>query len=122
MVRADLPAGRWAEGRAAEFLEAGGFRILHRNFRTRFGELDLIVERDGLLVLVEVKQRSNERFSAIEETLTSAKKKKLLRAGRSAAAVYGRDRQMRFDLIALVGDPESVEIRHYTDVLNGVDL
>ena len=60
MTRKRLTLGREGERLAGEFLAARGYRILARNFRTRCGEVDLIAQRAGTLVFVEVKARSSQ--------------------------------------------------------------
>ena len=50
-----MTRGEWGEAQAAAFLAQKGARILARNYRTRFGELDLIAELGGVLLFVEVK-------------------------------------------------------------------
>ncbi len=52
--------GRWGEDLAAEFLEGKGYRIVDRNWKCRFGELDLVAEGGGFLCFVEVKLRRLE--------------------------------------------------------------
>lgn len=96
--------------------------MISKNFRTRFGEIDLIADDGGVLVLVEVKYRRDESFAPAEESLTAGKQKKLLRAGRAAAARFGRNQNIRFDFIALIGSADRPEIRHYRDVFEGADL
>ena len=114
--------GRRAEEWAAEYLESKGFRIIAKNFRTRFGEIDLIADDGGVLALVEVKYRRDESFAPAEESLTAGKQKKLLRAGRAAAVRFGRHQNIRFDFIAMIGSADKLEIRHYRDVFEGSDL
>lgn len=111
--------GRRTEDIAAAYLESKGYRVISRNFRTRFGEIDLIANHEDTLVLVEVKYRRNEDFAPAEEALTAAKQKKLWRAGRVAAARLGPGKNIRFDYLALVGSADTPEIRHYENVLLG---
>lgn len=117
-----MPAGRWAEDRAADFLTAKGLRILARNFRMKSGEIDLVASDGDTLVLVEVKHRRDEAFSTLEECLTADKRRKLLKTGRLAWQRFGPDKSVRFDYVALVGPPESPEIRHYVNVIEGPGL
>lgn len=114
--------GRWAEDQTATFLESKGFRILSRNFRTRFGEIDLVADDADTLVFVEVKYRRDESFSSAEEALTAAKRKKLHKAGRAAALRFGKNKNVRYDFVALIGSADRPEIRHYTNVMEGLDL
>src|SRR2546429_9812689 len=55
-------SGRRAEELAADFLRSQGFEILERNYRRRLGELDIIAERSGVLVIAEVRTRSSTAF------------------------------------------------------------
>ncbi len=69
--------GAWGESLTAEFLKEKGYRILARNYRCRFGEIDLIAERKGVLAFVEVKLRKNNDYGAPREFVTSAKQRKI---------------------------------------------
>ena len=51
--------GDWGEALVAEYLEARGCRIVEKEWRCRFGEIDLIAEQEGTLLFVEVKLRTN---------------------------------------------------------------
>lgn len=80
--------GRWAEEEALRFLLGKGYRLLWRNRRTPFGEVDLFMEKDGVYVVVEVKQRASARFGAPLEAITPGKVRRLLQ---SARFLLGRD-------------------------------
>ncbi len=54
--------GKWAEDVAAGYLKSNGYKILDRNFRTRFGEIDIIAFKQGTLIFVEVKYGEGGRF------------------------------------------------------------
>jgi len=69
--------GRWGENLAADFLEAKGYRILDRNWRSRNGEIDLIIQMGETIAFVEVKTRKGRDFGLPEEGLTSNKAKRL---------------------------------------------
>src|SRR3989449_3652711 len=70
-----------AEGErvASRFLEARGYRILERNYRTRRGEIDLIAEDGRILVFVEVKVRLDDRFGGPAAAITRAKQAPIAR-------------------------------------------
>jgi len=76
------PAGARAEDLCANLLRAAGLRLLERNWRCRHGEIDLIAEEDGTLVFAEVRMRSGERFGGAAESVTQAKRARLLAAAR----------------------------------------
>ena len=65
---------------AAEWLVSRGWHILGRNYRTRFGELDIIAENERFLVFFEVKTRRNARFAAACEAVTPAEQARLIAA------------------------------------------
>jgi putative endonuclease len=107
--------GKWGERRAANYLNRHGMKKICSNFKTRAGEIDLIMaEADGTVVFVEVKTRSNEDFSDAENAITSTKQHRISAAAKYFAAKYQlQDRPMRFDVIIIVKSGKSETIRHY---------
>jgi putative endonuclease len=99
--------GRVGERLALEHLERLGYRLLARNYRTRFGELDLIVCDDTTIVFVEVKAR---RTGAVATSLESVPPRKQRQVRNMAAAWLveaserPRSRDLRFDVVALTVD------------------
>ena len=75
-------AGTRAEDRCAEALRGAGLRILERNWRCRHGEIDLVAEERGVLVFVEVRMRRAFAFGGAGESVTAAKRARLLAAAR----------------------------------------
>ncbi|MEK7631409.1 MAG: YraN family protein [Patescibacteria group bacterium] len=73
--------GKRGEDLAADFLCAKGYRIIARNVRSPYGEIDLVCQERGTLVLVEVRYRASAAFGRPEETVVG---QKLLRMQRSA--------------------------------------
>ena len=76
------PAGARAEDLCAALLRRAGLRILARNWRCRHGEIDLIAEDRGMLVFAEVRMRSGPGFGGAGESVTAAKRQRLLAAAR----------------------------------------
>ncbi|MBI5631209.1 MAG: YraN family protein [Elusimicrobia bacterium] len=103
-------AGAEAEAAAARYLTGLGYEILDRNFRGRFGEIDIIAQDGEAIVFVEVRARSDCRFGAPEETVGPAKRRKIIKT----ALLYLQSRGIaddtlaRFDVIAI----ESGRINH----------
>lgn len=94
--------GRKAEQRAANWLRLRGYRLRERNLRTPWGEVDLVAEKGGVLVFVEVKARRTADRGAPLEALPPPKVRRLSRA--AAAYVASRFRvppRVRFDVVAL---------------------
>ena len=100
-------AGARAEDLCAELLRAAGLRLLERNWRCRVGEIDLIAEENGTVVFAEVRSRSGAGFGGAAESITSAKRARLLAAAR--LYLYGRpDANCRFDVFLVEGEPRQV--------------
>ena len=100
-------AGARAEDLCAELLRASGMRLLERNWRCRHGEIDLIAEEGGTVVFAEVRQRSSSGFGGAAESITSAKRDRLL----AAARLYLSRRpeaHCRFDVFLVEGEPRQV--------------
>ena len=76
MKRKELGAA--GEKLAKNFLKKKGYRIRETNFRCREGEIDIIAERKGYLVFVEVRTKTGSGFGSPEESVTFAKKEKLI--------------------------------------------
>jgi uncharacterized protein (TIGR00252 family) len=71
--------GSQGEQAVAEWYEARGFSVVARNWRTRSGEIDLVVGKDRLIVMCEVKTRSSDRFGSPAESVTPTKIRRLRR-------------------------------------------
>ena len=82
MKRKEL--GDIGEKLAMEFLKKKGYRIRETNFRCREGEIDIIAKKKDCLVFVEVRTKTTSDFGSPEESVTSAKKRKLI----ASALVY----------------------------------
>ena len=106
--------GRWAESFAAAALEERGMSIVGRNFRTRFGEVDLIASDGETLCFVEVRARRSSAFGAPSETVTASKARRIIAASQEYLQQDGaRWQDWRIDVAAVEldewGRPASVE-------------
>jgi putative endonuclease len=91
--------GRAAEDAAATFLVARGLRLRERNWRCRFGEIDLVCEDGPALVFVEVRQRASAAFGGAAGSITAAKQARLVAAARQYLAGLSRPPACRFDAV-----------------------
>ncbi len=96
--------GGAAEEEAARFLARNGLEVLARNYRTRFGEIDLIAREAGTLVFVEVRLRSSSRFGGAAESVDLRKRMRIESAARHFLARLNREPPCRFDVVTLDGD------------------
>jgi putative endonuclease len=102
MSRARQITGTLGEQAACSALEAAGYRIVHRNYRVRGGEIDIIAEHEGTLVFCEVKTRTSATFGIPEEAVTISKRRRLRRLALEYLQREGRHApNLRFDVIAV---------------------
>jgi putative endonuclease len=101
--------GAAAEELAAEFLEGRGLRIVERNYRCRFGEIDLVARSGTVLVFVEVRARTSEAFGGAAGSITVAKRRRLVAAARHYLAKHRVHRACRFDVVLVRGREQEVE-------------
>ena len=91
--------GRLGEDFAARWLEYRGCEILERNFRTKYGEVDIIARSEKHLMFIEVKTRSNDKFGQPREAVTYYKQKRIVYAAEEYIKANSYDRNLRFDVI-----------------------
>lgn len=101
--------GRPDENLAAAFLENHGLRILERNYRCRFGEIDLVAAADTVLVFVEVRARRSDRFGGAAGSITAAKRRRVVAAARHYLATHRVRAACRFDVVLIQGEERRVE-------------
>lgn len=97
---------------AAQHLAANGYRILERNWRVGHREVDIIAEKDGLLVIVEVKTQQNRRFGDPEFRVNRVKQQHLIQAANSYVLKKRIDKEVRFDIIAVIINQAGEELHH----------
>jgi putative endonuclease len=86
------------------YLRGLGYRIIERNWRSPFGELDIIARDGDSLVIVEVKARTGSTFGGPEGALSAAKRERIVTATRAYLAASDAQLPLRFDLVAVEGD------------------
>jgi putative endonuclease len=108
--------GALGERLAVEYLTSRGLRVLARNWRCRYGELDVIVADPtaGVVVFVEVKTRTSDRFGGVEQAVTPQKVRRLRRL--AGVWLAGQDHswaQVRIDVVGVrIGRGPTPEITH----------
>ena len=86
--------GRWGEQLAVDYLTERGFAILARNYRTKFGEIDIIARRKGLVCFFEVKARGPGSLISPLEAITTAKAKTMKRVAEHYLMKHPRAERM----------------------------
>jgi len=93
--------GRIAEQETLTFLQTHGLRLIERNYRCRYGEIDLIMEDGRTIVFVEVRYRGSIQFGGALESVDRRKQAKLLASAAHFLREKRMDRPARFDVAAL---------------------
>ena len=107
---------------AEERLVGLGYRILDRNWSWPGGELDLVAEQNGEIVFVEVKARRSQTFGSPEESITRAKREKLIQTAHAyLGSVKRQDSPWRIDVVAIDMEPDGTVIRleHIVSAVEG---
>jgi len=107
-----IELGRKGETVAVELLEQNGYRILGRNVRAKFGEIDLVAKEGKTLCFVEIKTRTSLRFGWPEEAVTPEKRWRLSRLARWYLQAHRLESvPVRFDVVSILFDPEGSPAR-----------
>ncbi len=105
--------GGEGEEATAQLLESQGYIIRSRNFRCRYGELDLVVEKDNTLCFVEVRMRSSAIWGDPSNSISHAKQRRVVKAALHYLLAYGlRDKMIRFDVVSVIGRGKDAALEH----------
>ena len=104
---------------AAKFISSLGYKIIDKNFRGKFGEIDIIAKDGNSLVFIEVKKRINSKFGTPEEAITKTKLKRIIKT--IDYYLYRHDlsnnsNKIRIDVIAISGSDGDTSLNHIKNV------
>lgn len=107
MSQRGIELGRYCEKMAVRFLKKNGYRILERNYRSPFGEIDAIAEEGGSIVFVEIKSRASPLFGPPYLRVTKNKRKNIIKGALAFLKRYGlTDAECRIDIVSISLDKE----------------
>jgi len=104
--------GREAEDIAAEHLVSKGFQILHRNWRYFHKEIDIIAEKNGELIIIEVKSTFGIGRVTADELMSNGKLRFIVDAAEAYINRYKVEKETRFDLIIVTFSGEGISLEH----------
>ncbi len=106
--------GEFGEKFAVDYLRRKSFRILAKNYRLRFGEIDIVAKKGKTLVFCEVKTREGSRFGEPFEAVTERKRERLKKLAEGYLLAEKPDfEEIRFDVISIFIDKEkSIFVNH----------
>lgn len=100
--------GKSGENLASTYLQKQGYQIIDRNFKARYGELDIVCIKDDMLVFVEVKTRMGDEFGLPEEAVTPRKLREVIKTSQYYVAIKsGLPEALRIDIIAIGLDTDN---------------
>jgi putative endonuclease len=113
MTRERVELGMRGEQLVVEMLKGLGYKIVERNYRCPFGEIDLIARHRGTLVFVEIKTRRTKPLAYAKEAVNAGKQRRLSKTALAYMKANAElDTSARFDVVAvsLINGPPEVEV------------
>jgi putative endonuclease len=121
MTKATNEFGELGERIAARWFERSGWRVLARRFRAGRRDIDLVIEREGVVAFVEVKARTGEEFGDPVEAVHRRKQRALTRSAQTWIDRHGRsDETYRFDVMGVLLRHRRVFVRHVAGAFQAV--
>lgn len=108
----NLQTGKLGEEIAREFLEKKGYKIIEQNYKTKYGEIDLVMRKGKELIAVEVRTKRGDMFGSPEESLTKKKLRKIWLNAQARGAT-------RIDAVCVVlkFDNTVERLEHYENII-----
>ena len=98
---ANKKLGKDGEKRAVKYLKKHGWKIIKRNFKNPFGEIDIIAEKDGVTAFIEVKTRNSDLFGLPSEAVDNKRKQRYIQGAKYFYINREPDCVVRFDIIEI---------------------
>lgn len=95
--------GAQAEQLAAQYLQRQGLKLIVQNYRSRFGEIDLIMQEGTALVFIEVRLRRNADFGGAAASIDTRKQQRIIHTAQQYLATLSRTPPCRFDVVLMGG-------------------
>lgn len=121
MTKHNKQLGAWGETAAEDYLKKKEYEIIGRNIRTPYGEIDLIAEKDQVLIFVEVKTRSTKDYGLPEGAITEKKLNKMIESAQDYLQEnHESTKEWQLDVISIQTKPNqnNPQIYHIENVLS----
>lgn len=102
MTKHNQRVGAWGEETAVVWLAGKGYEVSRRNVRTPYGEIDIVAQKNGVTIFVEVKTLTSSKSFFPEQQITARKLEHMLNSAAHYAAENGIDR-WQIDVLAIEG-------------------
>ena len=110
--------GQAGEMIAAAYLEAEGYHIVARNYRSARGEIDLIAKYEEKLIFIEVKTRQSRKHGFPEEAVSKQKEQMIIQTAEAYIEETDWQQDIRFDILSIELEPPHT-IAHFEDAFAG---
>jgi putative endonuclease len=108
-----LKKGEFGESIAVDYLLRKSFKILARNYRLRFGEIDIVAKKGKTLIFCEVKTRESGEFGEPFEAVTQGKRERLKKLAEGYLLAEKPDfEEIRFDVVSIFINEGSIFVNH----------
>jgi len=108
--------GNKGESLASESLMQKGYKILGRNYRSKWGEVDIVAKINQTVVFVEVKTKTTDKFGEPWEMVNTWKIEQVKKMGEVWCREYGWEGRVRMDVIGVYLDQDPLVIKHWESV------
>lgn len=108
--------GVTGEDLAAELIQQKKYKILRRNLRTKFGEVDILAADGKQIVIVEVKAKTSDRLGAAIEMITPTKQRKLILLAHELQMKYQTE-SVRIDIVTVDQAQDEPILKHYKGIV-----
>jgi len=102
--------GETCEKLACDYLKKNGLRLIEKNFHSRHGEIDLIMQHQDTLVFIEVRYRKSQDFGGAKASVTPTKQNKIKKTALYYMQKKGHEFNARIDVIAMCGELKAPDI------------
>ncbi|MGI6262092.1 MAG: YraN family protein [Acutalibacteraceae bacterium] len=116
-----MTTGELGEKLACVYLKRKGYTILCRNYHSRWGEIDIIARAGAYIVFAEVKTRAPDAIAPPEESVGTAKRRRILRTAQQYLSFFPQKLQPRFDVLALTMEGNGARVKHYENAFGAED-
>ncbi len=107
--------GKLGEQMALDYLIKKGYEIVKKNWYFQKAEIDIIAQKEDVLVCVEVKTRSTNDFGDPQDFIDAKKIKLLVKAMNQYVEISDLDVEVRFDVIAIIHNKYKTDLEHIED-------
>src|SRR5581483_1053922 len=121
LMSSNIQKGKEGEQFVANYLLKQGYRIIHQNFRHKYGEVDIIAKKDEVVAFVEVKWRKNPLIDPAE-IINSAKQKKIISVAKLFLTHHtNEDIVCRFDVALVEEHNHSLQLRYISNAFSAFE-